>query len=128
MLNTRSANLDFTLTMNTDGYGSASLDWSGYDYADKNFKVYKSEDGGVTYESVGIDYTLVDRVRCLQIYPVYEAQNQLKTWMENNGYGKGIIKVDSVYIGDFNANPLAYLKDASGLYKYDVVFFWNMGC
>ena len=34
---------------------SVSLDWSDYNYEDKNFKVYKSDDGGSTYETIGID-------------------------------------------------------------------------
>lgn len=86
----RNFNFDIVLTAHTDGYGSVSLDWSNYNYQDKNFKVYKSEDGGITYETVGIDYTLVDEVKCLQIYPIKDASNQLKTWMETKGYGKGI--------------------------------------
>ena len=73
---------DIELAANSEGYGSVSLDWSDYDYKDKNFKVYKSDDGGITYETIGIDYTLVDEVKCLQIYPISNASNQLKTWME----------------------------------------------
>lgn len=57
-------NFNITLTPNTNGYGSVSLDWSSYAYQDKNFKVYKSSDGGKTYETVGIDYALVDEVKC----------------------------------------------------------------
>ena len=48
---------DIELSAHTDGYGSVSLDWSDYNYEDKNFKVYKSDDGGSTYETIGIDYT-----------------------------------------------------------------------
>lgn len=118
-----SAPFDIALAANSEGYGSVSLDWSDYDYKDKNFKVYKSDDGGITYETIGIDYTLVDKVKCLQIYPIADAASQLKTWMEINGYSKGIIKIDSVSIDAFNANPDAYLKDSNGNYKYDVVFF-----
>lgn len=119
----RGGSLPFTLTPNTNGYGSVSLDWRQYNYSNKNFKVYKSSDGGRTYETVGIDYRSVTQVRLLQIYPADGAANQLKVWMENNGYGKGIIKVDSVYIDTFNANPYGYLKDSSGNWKYDVIFF-----
>jgi hypothetical protein len=39
------------------------------------------------------------------------------------GYGKGLISVDTVSIADFNANPDAYLKNADGSYKYDVLYF-----
>lgn len=48
--------------------------------------------------------------------------------MENNGYGKGIIKVDSVYIDTFNANPYGYLKDSNGNWRYDVLLFGTWDC
>ena len=115
---------DITLTPNTSGYGSVSLDWGNYNYANKNFKVYKSSNGGKSYETVGIDYTSIKEVNCLQIYPCTEANGQLKKWMETNGYGKGIIKVDSVYWDDFNNAPTNYLyKNSSGQWNYDVVLF-----
>lgn len=120
--------LPFTLTPNTNGYGSVSLDWRQYNYSNKNFKVYKSSYGGRTYETVGIDYRSVTQVRLLQIYPIDAAANQLKVWMENNGYGKGIIKVDSVYIDTFNANPYGYLKDSNGNWRYDVLLFGTWDC
>lgn len=124
----RASSLPFTLTPNTNGYGSVSLDWRQYNYSNKNFKVYKSSDGGRTYETVGIDYRSVTQVRLLQIYPIDAAANQLKVWMENNGYGKGIIKVDSVYIDTFNANPYGYLKDSNGNWRYDVLLFGTWDC
>lgn len=124
----KGGSLPFTLTPNTNGYGSVSLDWRQYNYSNKNFKVYKSSDGGRTYETVGIDYRSVTQVRLLQIYPADGAANQLKVWMEYNGYGKGIIKVDSVYIDTFNANPYGYLKDSSGNWKYDVLLFGTWDC
>ena len=124
----RGGGLPFTLTPNTNGYGSVSLDWRQYNYSNKNFKVYKSSDGGRTYETVGIDYRSVTQVRLLQIYPIDAAANQLKVWMENNGYGKGIIKVDSVYIDTFNANPYGYLKDSNGNWRYDVLLFGTWDC
>lgn len=76
-----------------------------------------------------MDYTSVKEVNVLQIYPIEDAKNQLKTWMETNGYGKGIIKVDSVYINDFNNNPEKYIKDDKGNWKYDELFFgtWDGG-
>lgn len=38
------------------------------------------------------------------------------------GYGRGLIEVTPVTIDEFNANPMAYLKDSKGKYKYDVVY------
>ena len=119
----RGGSLPFTLTPNTNGYGSVSLDWRQYNYSNKNFKVYKSSDGGRTYETVGVDYKSVREVKLLQIYPADGAANQFKNWMEINGYGKGIIKADCVHIDTFNANPYYYLKDASGNWRYNVIFF-----
>lgn len=148
----RVGNLPFTLTPNTNGYGSVSLDWRQYNYSNKNFKVYKSSDGGRTYETVGIDYRLVKEVRVLNIYPTMTnsswpvnktisfksaldnknytlpASASIKMWMEKSnsesstGYGKGIIKVDVLPISSFNNNPNAYLKDSSGNWKYDVIY------
>lgn len=148
----RVGNLPFTLTPNTNGYGSVSLDWRQYNYSNKNFKVYKSSDGGRTYETVGIDYRLVKEVRVLNIYPTrtnsswpvnktisfksaldnknytLPASASIKMWMEkpnsesSTGYGKGIIKVDALPISSFNNNPNAYLKDSSGNWKYDVIY------
>lgn len=118
----RVGNLPFTLTPNTNGYGSISLNWSNYAYQDKNFKVYKSSDGGSTYETVGIDYTLVSSVKVLNIYnPNYSGAANLKGWMQS--YGKEIISVDQVTISNFNSNPNYYMKDSSGNWKYDVLFF-----
>lgn len=118
----RVGNLPFTLTPNTNGYGSISLNWSNYAYQDKNFKVYKSSDGGSIYETVGIDYTLVSSVKVLNIYnPNYSGAANLKGWMQS--YGKEIISVDQVTISNFNSNPNYYMKDSSGNWKYDVLFF-----
>ncbi|WP_270347315.1 InlB B-repeat-containing protein [Mediterraneibacter faecis] len=119
----------FTLSANNDnsandGLGAVDLDWSTYTKKNVMFKGYQSKDNGITWQSISLmDYTSVKNINVLQIYPIDNAKNQLKTWMETNGYGKGIIKVNSVSLGDFNANPNTYLKDSSGNWKYDVIFF-----
>ncbi len=106
------------------GMGAAKISW------DKNgdhvYKVYKSTDGN-NYETVGINFEEIKSVKVLNIYPTGGA-NKLKSWMENQGYGKGIIHVDEVYAGNFNSNPNGYLKDSNGNYKYDVIVFgfWDM--
>jgi hypothetical protein len=59
-------------------------------------------------------------IKVLNVYP--NLGNNLKTWMETNGYGKGLISVDEVNIDTFNSNPSNYLG-TSGNWKYDVVNF-----
>ena len=104
----------FTLSANNDnsandGLGAVDLDWSTYTKKNVMFKGYQSKDNGITWQSISLmDYTSVKNINVLQIYPIDNAKNQLKTWMETNGYGKGIIKVNSVSLGDFNANPNTY--------------------
>lgn len=119
-----SGGLDITLTPNATGYGQMYIEWKsqGYNYFDKYFRVFRRSEGG-EYETVQIDYTQVTSVRCLQIYPIQAAAGQMKSWVVNTGYGKGIIQVDSVSIDQFNKNPQGYLQDSQGNWKYDVLFF-----
>ena len=120
----------FTLSAIGDNYannglGAVNLDWSSYSGNNVTFKGYASNDGGQTYQSISLmDYTSVKEIKVLQIYPTYEAATQLKSWMETNGYGKGIIKVTEVYWDDFNNNPSGYLyKNYDGKWNYDVILF-----
>lgn len=110
--------------------GAAYLDWTKYDRNNVIYKGYQSKDDGKSWQSISLmDYTSVKEVKTLQIYPTDEAKNQIKTWMETNGYGKGIIKVNSVSIDDFNANPSNYLyKTNNGRWSYDVLFFGTWDC
>ena len=118
----KAGTFEIKLTPNKNENGSVSISWEGYDYHDKTFRVYKSFNGGNKFESVGIDYTLVNEVRVLQIYPDVGA-GQLKSWVENTGYGQGIIKVNEVSISSFNKNPSAYLYQSENGWNYDVLFF-----
>lgn len=124
----------FTLSANNDnsandGLGAVDLDWSSYSKKNVMFKVFQSKDGGKTWQIISLmDYTSVKEIRLLQIYPIEAAKGQLKTWMETNGYGKGIIKVDEVSITDFNANPSQYLNKTNGKWNYDVIFFGAWDC
>lgn len=119
-----SGGLDIALTPNATGYGSMYIEWksSGYAYQDKYFRVFRRSDTS-DYENVSIDYRQVTSVRCLQIYPTGYAAGQMKSWVVNTGYGKGIIQVDNVQLSQFNGNPQAYLQDSQGNWKYDVIFF-----
>ncbi len=106
------------------GRGAAKISWNNN--GNNVYKVYKSTDGS-KYETVGVNFEEISRVRVLQIYPHPSAQYQLKTWMESNGYGKGLLSVDSVWWDSFMSNPWAYLttdgSSTNGNWKYDVIFF-----
>lgn len=118
--------LDITLTPTTEGQeqGQVYIEWksSGYDYSDKSFRIFRQMDNE-NFEQIQIDYTQIDSVRCLQVYPIRNAKDQMKNWVVDTGYGKGIIQVDSVQIDSFNNNPELYLRDSQGNWKYDVIFF-----
>lgn len=92
------------------------LEWTdlgpGYLYT-----VYAKEQDEAVYQSIPSK----TEVKVLNVYP--NAGNQLKTWMETNGYGKGLITVELVNILDFNKDPGTYLKDDDGNWKYDVIYF-----
>lgn len=115
--------INLSIDVNQNDFGSTRISWNDYNSSNKSFKVYQSADNGTTWNSIGIDYKDVTEVRCLQIYPVPQAKGQLKTWIEANGYGKNIIKIDEVYLNDFNTNPEAYLKNTDGSWKYNVIYF-----
>jgi len=114
--------LNIELSVDNSGFGSMKIDWSSYDITNKNFKVYKSADGGETYETVGMDYTMVKSVKVLQIYPEKGA-GQLQSWVVDSGYGKGIISVDEVSMSDFNQTPEKYLYKTDSNWNYDVIFW-----
>lgn len=71
------------------------------------------------------DITKIKEVKVLNVYPNSSYANYFKNWM--NTYGKGIIKVTPVYIGDFNNNPTAYLG-TEGEWRYDVIVFGFADC
>ena len=110
---------------NNVGRGYVTVDWQTYDWPNKYYKVYRQDDNGQTYQSVGVDYHMIKRVRVLQVYPDLAEQNNLHSWVVDTGYGQGIIKVDQVSQTDFNINPTAYLNEnqPDGSWNYDVVFF-----
>lgn len=107
-------------------------------------KIYK-----IYFEILDVDASLTipkaRTVNVLNIYPDGVAANytftnwkgenftlsqaaQCKMWLEKpndespKGYGQGLINVDPVDMASFSANPDSYLKDASGNYKYDVIY------
>lgn len=133
--------LSLTATPNPSG-NYVALNWTNNDKSQPySYMLYSKSAHESTFQSIPAK----DRAKVLNIYPVVEPtisfttwdgksytlpkSASLKMWMEtpneydSKGYGKGLISVDTVSISDFNANPDAYLKNADGSYKYDVLYF-----
>ena len=111
----------FGLTGEQGENNSIDLQWdedelpknkNGYEY-----KIYQSTDGGETWEPRSPNYERP--IKVLNVYP--NVGDMLKTWMETNGAGMGLISVDKVNFTNFNKDANSYLKNAQGEYKYDVI-------
>lgn len=120
-----------TLTADvTTGIGySVNLSWNDISNDDDTYRyrVFRKMNGGEWETRSTWDGS--EKVRVLNIYPCYAAQNYLKNWMEQTvsdtgePAGKGLFVIDTVYIGSYNSDPDKYLKDENGDYKYDVLMF-----
>ena len=133
--------LSLTATSNPSG-NYVSLNWTNSDKSQPySYMLYSKSAHESTFQSIPAK----DSAKVLNIYPIvtptisfttWQGKSytlpksaSLKMWMEtpngydSKGYGKGLISVDTVSISDFNANPDAYLKNANGSYKYDVLYF-----
>ena len=133
--------LTLTATPNPSA-NDVALNWTNSDKSQPySYMLYSKSAHESTFQSIPAK----DRAKVLNIYPVvaptvsfttWQGKSytlpksaSLKMWMEtpngydSKGYGKGLISVDTVSISDFNANPDAYLRNADGSYKYDVLYF-----
>ncbi len=133
--------LSLTATPNPSG-NYVALNWTNSDKSQPySYMLYSKSAHESTFQSIPAK----DSAKVLNIYPIvaptvsfttWQGKSytlpksaSLKMWMEmpngydSKGYGKGLISVDTVSISNFNANPDAYLKNADGSYKYDVLYF-----
>lgn len=102
------------------------LNWNKLENA-QTYQIYQKKPNSIDeFQSISAadlnDENL--HINVLNIYP--SVGNNLKTWMENNGYGKGIMSIDELTMDDFNKNP-NLLKNDDGTWKYDVIVigFWD---
>ena len=108
----------FLKAEHNEGMNYINLSWNAPDTTNKwSYRLYQKTEGETEFETVSTKYN--KQVKVLNIYP--GKGDNLQEWMKN--YGKGLISVDKVDIGSFNNNPIGYLKDGSGNYKYDVLMF-----
>ena len=80
------------------------------------------EKNGMLFEKVNKSEEEKRIIKLLQIYPKMESSNQLRKYLEIDGYGKGKIQVVSVSLNDFNKEPNQWLK-LGDKWNYDVIFF-----
>ncbi len=144
-------NLNGYYTVANDGGITAELEWSfpyenpqrpGEGMADparpytyRMWQSKKNENGTwsnwETRSPVDVD-ARDGSVRVLNVAPNAASTAYLKNWMgmaatDYDGtattVGRGIIQVDAIEISQYNSNPNAYLKNADGTYKYNVLMF-----
>ncbi|AGF54807.1 hypothetical protein HMT_43 [Clostridium phage HM T] len=119
--NITKSNLSITATP-VEGQNYVHLDWTNLG-AGYKYMVYSKGQEEAVYQSIPSK----TNIKVLNIYP--GKGDNLKGWMENpnsendNGYGKGLISVDKVDLSAFNSNATGNLKDSSGNWKYDVIYF-----
>ncbi|MCO6016974.1 hypothetical protein CKN86_06535 [Carnobacterium divergens] len=100
------------------------LDWDNIsDLTQKGYRLFQSEDQGTTWDNRSTNYGKV--VKVLNIYPDRAESNTFKAWMDSlnmyNEKNEKLIEVTPVSNKDYNMNPLKYLKDGKGDWKYDVI-------
>ena len=109
------------LSPNSTGKGSMNVIWDFMNISEKFFKLYRSKDN-LTFTQLPIDYSCVNKIKCLQIYPNSSFSNQLTNWIVKTRFGLDKIEVSSVSIDSFNKNPDQYLL-LNNEYQYDILYF-----
>ncbi len=117
------------LRLNGNGYlnnHNATLKWNNLNNNTDSFsyQVFRRTNGR-TWDTI----TAWNEKRSINVLNVYPAEPYLEKWMteplegEETSAGKDMIDVTSVYFGDFNDDPVKYMYDESGSFRYDVIFF-----
>ena len=115
-----------TITAESAGAQNAiNLKWNAPNNNESfTYMVYSKGPGESSFQSIPTK----ENIKVLNVYPLEgvdengNRSDNLETWMETNGYGKGKIAVNKVYIDNFNSNPTSYLGSSPN-WKYDVVYF-----
>ena len=130
IITVNAATFGLDISRDDTNQGQLTISWKNYyDYRDKYFRIYR-QTNGTNFEQIQIDYTDVDQVYCLQVWPMQAAKDQMRKWTEQ--YDQGKITVYDVSIEQFNSNPQLYLKDKQHGGAFDntpsVIFFgtWDV--
>ncbi|BDR56928.1 BspA family leucine-rich repeat surface protein [Xylocopilactobacillus apis] len=108
-----------------NGQSLVNLNWSAVSGVTDGFFVERTLNNNLTQWTVP-PTNYGKHIKILNVYP--PNGNFLQIWMnQDNGSGQpvsmGLIDVTPVALETFNANPGAYLKDSSGKYVYDGIYF-----
>lgn len=101
-----------------------------------NYQLYRREEGkGWEIRPI---WNETDHIRVLNVYPAGSSGKGygsiFEEWMkepldnEDVPAGKNIFDIGSVYFADFNKDPVSYMKNSDGSWKYDVVYFGAWDC
>ncbi len=112
-----------------EGSSEISLSWNDISSEDERYAYRLFQRKGENEWETRSTWDGIEKVKVLNIYPVKQAENYLKQWMEESldhteqPAGKGLFEIDSVIIENYNAEPDKYLLDEDGNYRYDVLMF-----
>ncbi|BDR59003.1 hypothetical protein [Xylocopilactobacillus apicola] len=104
--------------------GYVSLSWDAVSDVDDGYIVERTTDG---YTWVVPPTNYGKHIKILNVYP--PNGNFLKTWFNqidpNTGQpvSMGLIDVTPVSLAEFNKNPDGYMKDGTGKYAFDGIYF-----
>lgn len=125
VLATETSKTTFTLSASEDiENNSIQLNWDALDNVQKYQIFQKKPNSTEEFQSISAadleDPNL--HLEVLQIYP--DKGNNLKEWMEDNGYGKDLMTISEATMEEFNTDP-SIIKNDDGTWKYDVIV---IGC
>ncbi|WP_179189971.1 WxL domain-containing protein [Candidatus Enterococcus testudinis] len=100
----------------------AFIEWENIgEISQGGYRLFINDDVGNMWENISTNYR--QNVNILNVYPDIPASNTLKGWIEQEEVGLGLVEVTPISISDYNQDPENALKDSTGEYKYDVLFF-----
>lgn len=117
-------------TIKTETSSSVDLTWESVPEVTDGYVVQRTNDATIPNEDIKWDRPPTNygkMVKILNVYPDNCAY--LKKWMNQIDPATGqpismnLISVDEISLETFNKNPEGYLKDSTGKYSYDGIYF-----
>ena len=89
---------------------------------DYQYRIFQKSQYRTSFQTIPTMYS--KQVKVLWVYMFYNKtySDGIEQFPANYGI-QDSLDIDTVYYSDYNKAPASYLKDASGKYKYDLIFF-----